>query len=425
MAETIFATATAPGRAAVAVVRLSGPRAHQVVAALCAGDVPADRRLRLRRLKDGRETLDEALVACFPAGGSYTGEAAAELHLHGGPAVVASVLRALSAQPGLRLAQPGEFSRRAFEAGRLDLAQVEAVADLVDARTEAQRRRALRAMEGALAVQAADWRARIVGALALIEAGIDFADEDIPDLARREADGAIAALAADLDRELRGAAAAQALREGFTVAVVGPPNAGKSSLFNALLRRDAALVSPVPGTTRDVLEAVCDIGGLPVQLLDTAGLRDSDDPIEQAGVARARARAATADLRLIVTEGDPPDPGPAPSDIVVASKADLGGPSPPGALRVSSVTGEGVAALAAIVAERLSGIAGEAGAVANARQASALGAARQALLRALAAPDELAAEALRDAARALDALIGRVDAEDVLDDIFARFCLGK
>jgi tRNA modification GTPase len=429
MAATIHAVSTAPGRAAVAVVRISGPLAHRAAALLCAGNPPPpDRTLRLRRLRaaDGTD-LDSALVVCFPEGASYTGEASAELHLHGGSAVIAAVLSTLDSIPGLRPARPGEFSRRAFENGRLDLAQLEGVADLIDARTEAQRRQALRAADGALARQAAVWRTELVGALALIEAGIDFADETLPGDIRAEADARIEALAEALAVERRGAAAARSLREGFTVAIVGPPNVGKSTLFNALLRREAAITSPVAGTTRDVLEAACDMGGVPVTLLDTAGLRETTDPIEAAGVSRARDRAASADLRLLVHDPfGPPNPGAAhPGDILVMTKADLAAGSATGSVAVSAPTGEGVERLARMIADRLLARVAEAGAVVNMRQAAAIDAALGAMARAVGAPDELAAVELRVASRALDSLIGRVDVEHVLDEVFGRFCLGK
>jgi tRNA modification GTPase len=267
----------------------------------------------------------------------------------------------------------------------------------------------------------------MVGALALIEAGIDFADEALPDGLRAEADTRLRALADALAVERRGAEAAQALRDGFVVAIVGPPNVGKSTLFNALLRRDAAITSPVAGTTRDVLEAACDVGGLPVTLLDTAGLRESNDPVEMAGVARARDRAASADLRLIVHD---PFTAPElaamhPGDIVVMTKSDRQGVVPSDALAVCALTGEGMERLCRAIAAVLSTRLAEVGAVVNARQSAAIDAARDALLRACALPDELAAAEIRTAARALDSLIGRIDVEQVLDDIFGRFCLGK
>jgi tRNA modification GTPase len=427
VADTIFALSTARGRAGLAVIRLSGPDADAALAALGAAPLPPFRRLSLRPLRDPAvaETLDEALVVRFAPGASFTGEASAELHLHGGVASVAAVLAALGRLPGLRPAGPGEFARRALDAGRLDLTRAEALADLIDAETEAQRRQALRQMQGALAEAAAGWRARLVAARALLEAAIDFADEDLPGSLAAEGAAALAALAADLRATLAASRGAERLRDGFEVAVVGAPNAGKSSLVNAIAGRDVALTSPVPGTTRDVLEVRCDLAGLPVTFLDMAGLRDTDDPVEAAGVARARARAAAADLRLFLRpdDADPPPLPLAPGDLTVRSKADLGAPG--GGLAVSALTGAGLDALLAAVAAALRDRVPADGLVTRERQRAALADAASALDAAAGAPVEIAADAARAAARRLDALIGAVDVEDVLDRLFASFCIGK
>ncbi len=288
--DTIYALASARGKAGVAVVRLSGPLAREAVARL-AGSVPPDRELRLRRLTVAGDVLDEALVAVFPEGGSFTGETVAEFHVHGGPAIVASLVAAMSAMPGLRPAEAGEFTRRAFLNGRLDLSQVEGLADLIDAETAAQRRQAMRVLSGSVAVRVAEWRATLLRALALVEVTIDFADEDVPVDVWPEVGTLIETLTAALRAEAAGTAVAERLRDGFEVAVLGAPNAGKSTLVNYLAGREVAITSPVPGTTRDVIEVRLDLGGLPVTFLDTAGLRESGDAVERIGVERARARA--------------------------------------------------------------------------------------------------------------------------------------
>ncbi|MCA6297399.1 MAG: tRNA uridine-5-carboxymethylaminomethyl(34) synthesis GTPase MnmE, partial [Phenylobacterium sp.] len=297
MNDTIFAPATAPGRAAVAVVRLSGPRAGEALSAL-AGRRPAPRRAAVRKLKDavGR-VLDEALVLWMPGPASYTGEDSAELHLHGGPAVVAGVLEALAGL-GLRLAEPGEFTRRAFENGRLDLAQAEGVADLIEAETEAQRRQALDQLDGALGRAREAWRSDLVEALALFEAAVDFPDEDLPEDVAARARPAIERLLTALKSALEGVERAERVRDGYAIALIGAPNAGKSTLLNALSRREAAIVTATPGTTRDVIEVTLQLAGYKVILADTAGLRDTLDEVEAEGVRRARRRAEAADLRL-------------------------------------------------------------------------------------------------------------------------------
>lgn len=432
-ADTIFAPATGPGRAAVAVIRISGPRTDAALRGLGVARLPAHRRAGLRRLRDAAgELLDEALVLRFAPGRSYTGEAMAELHCHGSRAVVAAVLRALAAQPGLRLAEPGEFTRRALEAGRMDLPAVEALGDLIAAETEAQRRLAVRGLAGELGARAEAWRRRLVRAAALVEATLDWADEDVPEEVSPEVAALIGEVRAAIERELALAEGARQLREGFEVAILGRPNAGKSSLFNALAGREAAIVSPRPGTTRDVLELRYDLAGLPVVFLDTAGLRATGDTIEGEGVARAESRAAAATLRLFLRAADAP-PAEAEArlrregDIVVWSKADLG--PGPGDVAVSARTGAGVEALLRRIGETLSSrIAGN-GLAGHLRQQRALAEAAAALGgaagRLAEGRVELCAEELRGAFRALERLVGRVDVEDVLDEVFARFCLGK
>ncbi len=429
--DTIFAPATARGKAGLAVIRISGPRAWEVVRAMGAA-LPVPRRAALRRLSDaGGELLDEALVLLFAADASFTGEAVAELHLHGSPATVAAVLAVLAAQPGLRMAEPGEFTRRALENGRLDLAQVEGLADLIEAETEAQRRQALRVLSGALGDKAEGWRAMLIRAAALLEATIDFADEDVPVDVGPEVLGLLDRMLADLRREAEGAVAAERIRDGFEVAIVGAPNAGKSTLLNALAGREAAITSAVAGTTRDVIEVRMDLAGLPVTVLDTAGLRDAEDGVEAIGVARAIARARAADLRVFLLggEGDPLGLAPVGDDIVVHGKADLGAPG--AGLAVSGVTGQGIAELVASIAAVLERRAAPAATATRARH-------RAAILRAVGAMEsarhevrggagrsEIAAEELRTAVRALDSLVGRVDVENLLDEIFASFCIGK
>lgn len=423
--DTIYALASARGKAGVAVLRISGSRAHAAVAALC-GTVPEPRRAALRRLVWDGQTIDEALVLVFEAGASFTGEAVAELQVHGSIAVVQAVLRALGEQPGLRLAEAGEFTRRALENGCLDLAQVEGLADLIDAETEAQRRQAQRVLSGAIGQRADGWRAKLVRAAALIEATIDFADEDVPVDVTPEVLGLIAEVEADLHRERAGAVAAERIRDGFEVAIVGPPNAGKSTLLNALAGRDAAITSEIAGTTRDVIEVRMEIAGLAVTLLDTAGLRETRDQIELMGIERAIRRAQDADLRVfLLGEGDVVGLEPLAGDIVVQGKADLGGSG------ISGKTGAGVAALIASIGERLSVLTQGAGVITRERHRLAvvqsIGAMESARIEIEKGPQraEFAAEALRRAVRPLEALVGRVDVENLLDEIFSSFCIGK
>jgi tRNA modification GTPase len=442
MTDTIFAPATAAGRAAVAVLRISGPHARDVLEAL-AGPVPQARRAVLRRLGPWRgEILDEALVLWFPGPGSFTGEDSAELHLHGGRASVEAVMGAL-AELGLRLAEPGEFSRRAFLNGKLDLTQAEAVADLVDAETEGQRRQALNQLEGGLSARYEAWRLRLVQALARLEAAVDFPDEDLPEALSREVGERVAALADELDGALADDARGQRVREGFRIALIGAPNAGKSSLLNRLVAREAAIVTEVAGTTRDVIEAPAVIEGFRVLFADMAGVRDSADPIEAEGVRRARAWADTADLRLWVVDGSASGNAASaagltrPGDIVVLNKADR----EPGAdadlvrqdgletLSVSARTEAGLDTLRNVLAERVRSLsAGDFPAVTRLRHRRHLTDAVDALRRAdrgLALSPELGAEDLRQAARALGRIAGRIDSEQVLDEVFSSFCIGK
>jgi tRNA modification GTPase len=446
MRDTIFAPATAAGRAAVAVVRISGPDAGPALAAL-AGPLPPARRAVARKLRDGRgDVIDQALVLWMPGPSSYTGEDAAELHLHGGPAVVGRATDALEAT-GLRLAEPGEFTRRAFEAGRLSLDQAEGVADLVDAETEAQARQAVAQLEGALGRRYARWRSMLAEALAHVEAAVDFPDEDLPgDVARRAA-RRIARLEEDLARALADSRRGERVRDGYRIALIGAPNAGKSRLFNRLLERDAAIVTPTAGTTRDVIEAPMVIDGYKVLVADMAGVRDTHEVIEGEGVRRARAWAADADLRLWVVDAaagggtwreasDLVRPG----DMLLLNKSDLkagcDGGAALGALdesaerfEVSAETGGGLEALRATLARRVAADLGglEFPAVTRTRHARVLAAALAHLDRAARALEtpELAAEDLRLAARALERITGRIGAEDVLDVIFGSFCIGK
>lgn len=427
--DTIYATATARGRSGLAVLRISGPLALGAGRAL-AGDLPPPRTAGLRRLTWGGELLDEALVLTFAKGASFTGEDVAELHVHGGPAVVGAVLRALAAQPGLRLAEPGEFTRRALENGVLDLAQVEGLADLIDAETEAQRMQAVRVLSGSVGRKVEGWRRDLIRAAALLEATIDFADEEVPVDVSPEVLTLIDGLMADLDREAAGVDAAERIRDGFEVAIVGAPNAGKSTLLNQLAGREAAITSDIAGTTRDVIEVRMEIAGLPVTFLDTAGLRETEDPLEQAGIDRALSRAVAADLRLFLTDGTPVlGIQPTAEDLVVQGKADtISGSS---GLSVSGLTGAGVAELMAQIGEILQSRVGSAGALVRERHRLAVTAAIAALAESRAevvrrdSRVELAAEHLRRAVAALDALIGRVDVDDLLGEIFASFCIGK
>jgi tRNA modification GTPase len=442
--STIFALSSGRPPAAIAVVRVSGPRARTALTVL-GGKLPEPRKAALRRLRHPRtkELLDEALVLWFPGPNTETGEDMAELHLHGGRAIVTAVQQVLGELSGFRLAEPGEFTRRAFEAGRLDLTAVEGLADLVFAETEAQRVQAMRQFTGALGERAENWRQRLIGALALVEARIDFSDEaDVPEDLISPALHVARELIEEIDKTLRDGHRGERLREGLVVAIAGPPNAGKSSLLNRLARREAAIVSPYAGTTRDVIEVHLDLGGYPVTLLDTAGVRESHDPVEQEGVRRARQRAEAADLVLWVEEASAVDVAAVPGrddskeSWLVYNKTDLVDSIPKQSRKsqksfgISALTGAGIDRLIWAIAEFAVHFfaAGEGPMVTRQRHREILGDVAEALRRAVAggpAGEELIAEELRLAARALGRLTGRIDVEDVLDVIFRDFCIGK
>lgn len=426
--DTIYAQASARGKAGVAIIRISGPLSWSVTEVL-AGSLPPARVAGLRRLRLNGDFLDEALVLCFEAEASFTGERVTELHLHGSIATVSAVLRALSGFDGLRLAEPGEFTRRALENGQLDLTQVEGLSDLIEAETEAQRRQALTVLSGAIGQKVDGWRRNLIRACALIEATIDFADEDVPVDVSPEVLELIERVCGELRHELAGVGAAERVREGYEVAIIGRPNSGKSTLLNRLAGREAAITSDVAGTTRDVIEVRMDIDGLAVTFLDTAGLRETPDRVEAIGVARAIERAERADLRLFLLDDE--EVGliaPRAEDLVVQGKSDLRSQC---GLAVSGLTGAGVGELLVEISERLSRKAAAAGTMTRERHRIAMSRAVEALEMArdevMLRPEhaEIAAEALRDAALALDTLVGRIDVETLLDEIFSSFCIGK
>lgn len=466
--DTIFALSSGRLPAAIAVVRLSGPRAGDALKAL-TGKIPEPRKAALARVRDpaNGEVIDEALALWFPGPKSETGEDTAELQLHGGRAVLAAVFGALGRLEGLRMAEPGEFTRRAFENGHLDLTAIEGLGDLIAAETEAQRRQAYRQLKGLLGDRAEDWRKRLIEALALVEARIDFSDEaDVPE----DLIGPALKIAAELDAEI-GAALADAargerVRDGLVVVIAGPPNAGKSTLLNRIVRREAAIVSPIPGTTRDVIEAHLDLGGYPVTVLDTAGIRESDDPIEQEGARRAKERASRADIVLWVE-----DIGIARADMFASSVQPYADANWPAIWRVlnkidqvdgiaprredevhesktiiegrfkelsiktycfylSAQTNEGMNYIFdSLIEAAREMLEGEPALVTRERQRTMLESAQEALSKALAVGptgrEEIVAEELRLAGTALGRLTGRIDVEDILDVIFRDFCIGK
>jgi tRNA modification GTPase len=441
--QTIFALSSGRLPSAIAIVRVSGPQAVAVLTAL-AGKVPRPRQATRALLRDGQgEPIDDAVVLWFPGPASATGEDVAEFHVHGGRAVLASLLAALSSIEQMRAAEPGEFTRRAFENAKLDLTEAEGLDDLIHADTDRQRRQALRQLKGLLGDRARDWRARIIEASALIEAGIDFSDEgDVSAELLAPAREKVVALLAEIEETLAAQGKAERLRDGLVVAIAGPPNVGKSTLINQLARREVAIVSPHAGTTRDVIEVQLDLDGYPVTVIDTAGIRETDDPVEQEGVRRARARAEEADLVLwlIDTPDEKPRHDTATPLWIVRNKIDLDSrsstsadfASKPGITKfeISAVRGEGIASLIAaliIFAQEFFGV-GEGGLITRERQRELLRQTVASLQRSILMFDqgeEFAAEDLRAAAYALGRLLGRVDVEDILDVIFREFCIGK
>ena len=424
--DTVFALASGAGRAAIAVLRISGPDSAAVVAALC-GSLPIPRRAVVRALRDADgELLDRAMVLWLPGPGTYTGEDSAELHLHAGRAVIDAAAAALATH-GLRPAEPGEFSRRAFLNGKMDLLAAEAVHDLVAAETDAQRRQALRQLDGALGDLYRDWSERLRTALARQEALIDFPDEDLPPEVEADLLASVYRLRTEIDRHLDDGQRGERLREGLYFAVTGAPNVGKSSLINALAERDVAIVSATPGTTRDAIETRVVFGGVPVTLVDTAGLRDTIDPVEAEGVRRARSRAAAADLVIRVVEAgssfDSTGGG-----LIVANKSDLHPERNLDVLAISALTGAGLPELRARLSAEAVALTQSSGPppLTRARHRTSLLAAARWLADAEDAIEpELRGEAMRLALRAIGTITGQVGVEDILDSIFREFCIGK
>ena len=438
--QTIFALSSGRLPSAIALVRVSGPQAKKIVTVL-SGKLPSPRMATRALLRDvGQRPIDDAVVLWFPGPASATGEDVAEFHVHGGRAVLAALFAALSGFEDVRAAEPGEFTRRAFENGKLDLTEAEGLDDLIHADTDRQRRQALRQLKGLLGDRARDWRARIIEASALIEAGIDFSDEgDVPAELIAPALAKVTALLAEIEDVLAGQGRSERLRDGLVVAIAGPPNVGKSTLMNQLARREVAIVSPHAGTTRDVIEVQLDLDGYPVTVIDTAGIRETDDPVEQEGVRRARARAADADLVLWLADSSGVEiqgEGTVPV-WRVRNKIDLDMADRPlaesaegRAFRISARDGDGVpeliAALVGFAQDYFGG--SEGGMIGRTRQRKLLQETAASLRRCVEVVgqgEELAAEELRVAARSLGRLLGRVDVEDILDVIFREFCVGK
>ncbi|KCZ98681.1 tRNA modification GTPase TrmE [Hyphomonas polymorpha PS728] len=437
--DTICALASGPPPSAIAIIRISGPAVAEVGKRFLASGLPEPKRASLTYIYDASgELIDQGIALHARAPHSYTGEDTLELYLHGGPAVIDHALRALTSVSGIRLAEPGEFTRRAFENGKLDLTEAEGVADIIEAETTAQKSQALRQLGGGLTEIYDTWREELTGALALIEVMIDFPDEgDVPEDTVRPILERLAKVIAEIETGLGDRGVGERIRDGFRIAIVGPPNAGKSSILNRLARREAAIVTDIAGTTRDIVEVRIILGGQVVWIADTAGLRETEDVVEAEGVRRARRAAAEADLRIHVIDGAAPSPPPGPieaQDIVIFNKADAR-PAilpPDGALPVSAVTGEGIDTLeswiAGFVSQRAASV--EAPVITRARHREKLAAglaslvsAREALAQDIGA--ELAAEDVRMALRQLSSVIGKVDVEDVLGAVFSKFCIGK
>lgn len=437
--DTIFAFASGTSRAAISILRISGPATRNIVESV-AGRIPEPRRSTLGAFVNpaSGERIDRGLLIYFPGPHSFTGEDCAEFHLHGSRAVAAAMVEALAGFSGVRPAEPGEFTRRAFLNGKMDLARVEGLADLIEAETAWQHRQAIRQMEGVLGREVQSWRQALLEASALVEAEIDFSDEaDVWHGVSARIDAILRPVASALEKELAAAKVGELIREGVTIAITGPPNAGKSTLLNALARRDVAIVSAVPGTTRDALEVALDLDGCRVTMIDTAGLRSTENEIERIGIDRALARARSADLVLWLSEAgarvEPPADFEGSTLWRVETKVDLyggGHAEEPGVLGISATTGENLDVLVRRTADfaKSSTFGGWGGLITRERHREAFATAAEASRRILdhpEAPIELMAEDLRVARHALERLIGVVDVEDILGDIFGRFCIGK
>ena len=426
--DTIFALASAPGKAGISIVRLSGPLAINVAEKLTRSKLK-EKQPNLRVIYDSdNHFIDQALILIFSKPYSFTGENVVEFHLHGSSAVVSSVIKLLGNFKGLRSAEAGEFTRCALENGKIDLAQVEGLADLIDAETDAQHKQAARIFNGALGEKTKEWRAKLVKAGALLVATLDFADEEVPEEVTPEVEKLINMVLSDLDKEIIGVQTAERIRSGFEVAIVGAPNLGKSTLLNYLVGRDAAITSNISGTTRDVIEVKLDLRGLPVTILDTAGIRKSDDKVEEIGISRALERSSLSDLRIVLTED-----GEYPSglkrrdtDIICIAKDDQGNKG-----GISGKTGVGIDRLKHNIWDILNDKAQYVGIATRERHKSSMVNAKKFLSNAVVSlrdgPEyyDITAEEIRAATSALDSLIGRIGVEDVLDEVFSSFCLGK
>ena len=426
--DTIFALASAPGKAGISIVRLSGPLAINVAEKLTKSKLK-EKQPNLRVIYDSyNHFIDQALILIFRKPYSFTGENVVEFHLHGSSAVVSSVIKLLGNFKGLRSAEAGEFTRCALENGKIDLAQVEGLADLIDAETDAQHKQAARIFNGALGEKTKEWRAKLVKAGALLVATLDFADEEVPEEVTPEVEKLINMVLSDLDKEIIGVQTAERIRSGFEVAIVGAPNLGKSTLLNYLVGRDAAITSNVSGTTRDVIEVKLDLRGLPVTILDTAGIRKSDDKVEEIGISRALERSSLSDLRIVLTEDGEYPVGlkKRDTDIICIAKDDQGNRG-----GVSGKTGAGIDRLKNNIWDILNDKAQYVGIATRERHKSSMVNAKKFLGNAVVSlrdgPEyyDITAEEIRAATSALDSLIGRIGVEDVLDEVFSSFCLGK
>ena len=426
--DTIFALASAPGKAGISIVRLSGPLAINVAEKLTKSKLK-EKQPNLRVIYDSdNQFIDQALILIFSKPYSFTGENVVEFHLHGSSAVVSSVIKLLGNFKGLRSAEAGEFTRCALDNGKLDLAQVEGLADLIDAETDAQHKQAARIFNGALGKKTKEWRAKLVKAGALLVATLDFADEEVPEEVTPEVEKLINMVLSDLDKEIIGVHTAERIRSGFEVAIVGAPNLGKSTLLNYLVGRDAAITSNVSGTTRDVIEVKLDLRGLPVTILDTAGIRKSDDKVEEIGISRALERSSLSDLRIVLTEDGEYPVGlkKRDTDIICIAKDDQGNRG-----GVSGKTGAGIDRLKNNIWDILNDKAQYVGIATRERHKSSMVNAKKFLGNAVVSlrdgPEyyDITAEEIRAATSALDSLIGRIGVEDVLDEVFSSFCLGK